>query len=203
MGINDWVSIVSAIAALISATAAVFWGRGLATAKDETIRTKEAQIDALCSLQEETLKAKDAQMSALESQVRSYRELTPMKLREYFSSVKAQMEEHIQNLEEKLVASQTAINEKDAEISQLKVDGDVKATELEQLEAESSHLKREQNWLRQQLKTYQETEGAITVLEGAFGRFTRVWNEEQGGWQIKLSMGHVVVIGSDSYIPSA
>ena len=193
----DWVSIISAVAVLISAIAAVFWGRGLAAAKDEIIKTKDTQIGALRSLQDETLNAKDAQINTLKSQVQAYRELNPMKIREYFLSVTAQMETRVEDLEEELAASQVAINQKDAEIIQLKADGRIKTTEIKQLETEISNLKGGQDLLREHLRAYQETKDAMMALEITFGKYARVWNEEQEKWQFELSMGDAIVIGNN------
>lgn len=82
-------TIASAIAAILAWVAKLRWSREYAAAKDEVIRAKDAQIDVLRQ-----------QIVALES-------LTPMKVREYHLSTKAQLEEYIDDLKAKLSTSET------------------------------------------------------------------------------------------------
>jgi hypothetical protein len=76
----DWLTAfaaaASAIAAILAWIAKILWSREYASAKDETI------------------KAKDAQIQLLEREIVSLKEMTPMKIREYFLSVREQLEEY-------------------------------------------------------------------------------------------------------------
>ena len=94
ISITDLIPFITALSALISAIAAAFWGRGLAIAKNETIKAKEAQIEALRTTQEQLAKIKEAQIESLLHEIETYRQLTPNKIREYFVSVKQQLEEY-------------------------------------------------------------------------------------------------------------
>lgn len=101
----NWMLWVYAISALASALAAVlawasklWWAKEYSAAKDETI------------------KAKDAQIETLKNEIQNLRELTPMKLREYFLSVKEQLEEYNDILQGKLKKAQEEIEKKDSEI---------------------------------------------------------------------------------------
>jgi DNA repair exonuclease SbcCD ATPase subunit len=82
---------LSAVASVLAWAARLVWGREFAAAKDETIKAKEAQLVT----KDETIKAKDAQIEGLTQRLKEERELNPMTIREYFVSVKAQLEEYI------------------------------------------------------------------------------------------------------------
>jgi predicted nucleic acid-binding Zn-ribbon protein len=104
----NWILWVYAISALASALAAVlawaaklWWAKEYSAAKDEII------------------KAKDAQIETLKNEIQNLRELTPMKIREYFLSVKEQLEEYNDKLQGELKTAYEEIEKKDSEISQL------------------------------------------------------------------------------------
>jgi membrane-associated HD superfamily phosphohydrolase len=129
----DWMLWIYVITALASALAAVlawaaklWWAKEYSAAKDETIKAKEAQIASLKAALEtvqalaaETAKAKDAQIETLKDEIQNLRELTPMKLREYFLSVKEQLEEYNGKLQDELKIAYEEIEKKDAEIRRL------------------------------------------------------------------------------------
>lgn len=129
----NWVLWIYAISALASALAAVlawaaklWWAKEYAAAKDETIKAKDAQIASLKSsieniqvLSSETAKAKDAQIETLKNEIQNLRELTPMKIREYFLSVKEQLEEYNGKLQEELASAYEEVKKKDGEIRRL------------------------------------------------------------------------------------
>lgn len=73
--LQDMITLASVLGALAAWSAKILWARAFAEAKNEVIRAKEAQIDAL------------------RSQLENLRELTPMKVREYFISVRTQLED--------------------------------------------------------------------------------------------------------------
>lgn len=62
------------------------WSQEYATAKDEIIRAKEAQIAGLRDQFQETLRAKD-------TQIQIFKDLTPQALRDYYTSNIQQLEE--------------------------------------------------------------------------------------------------------------
>jgi hypothetical protein len=125
-----WIYVItvlaSALAAVLAWAAKLWWAKEYSAAKDETIKSKEAQIASLKAALEhiqtlagETAKAKDAQIEGLKSEIQNLRELSPVKLREYFLSVKEQLEEYNDKLREELKTAQEAIEKKDSEIRQL------------------------------------------------------------------------------------
>jgi chromosome segregation ATPase len=142
----------------------------LRNAQDETIRAKDAQIEALRDAADESIRAKDAQIAAVESQIEFYRDLTPMKLRECFVSTREQLEEQIDLLAQKLQDSQATIAEKDAEIVRFRVEGEAQAAEIESLETELKYLKTTQAQIISDLQELHEAEEALATLES-----DRVW----------------------------
>ncbi len=159
MTVADIVPIVTALSALIGAIAAAVWGHGLANAKDEIIKAKDAQIEALRSAYEQVLQAKNTQIETLQREISTYRELTPVKIREYFLSMKEQLEEYIEKLKNDLERTQAEVEAKSAEIEALKASGNQALVEFEverhalqeskmQLEKLKEALEREQEDLR-------------------------------------------------------
>lgn len=67
-------ALASAVAAVLAWAAKLRWSKEYAAAKDEVIRAKDAQIELL------------------RNGIENLRSLTPMKIREYFLSVKKQLE---------------------------------------------------------------------------------------------------------------
>ena len=65
---------------------------------------------------QEILKAKDEQLKILEREIRSLREMTPMKIREYFLSVKQQLEEYNTELQVRLHELEKELEEKRIQI---------------------------------------------------------------------------------------
>jgi len=119
-------ALASALAAVLAWAAKLWWAKEYSAAKDETLKAKEAQIASLKAALEsfqalfgETAKAKDAQIEALKNEIQNLRELTPMKLREYFLSVKEQLEEYNDILQGELKNAQEEIEKKDSEIRHL------------------------------------------------------------------------------------
>jgi chromosome segregation ATPase len=211
MSVADWVSIITATSALIGPIAAALWGRQFASAEEETIKAKDAQIEALHTFQdqavkakqaqieallvvlEQTVKAKDAQIEAKEAQVdairqeaESLRELTPMKLRDYFVSMREQMEEYNNVLTKELQNAQAVIEKKDLEISGLRAEGQASQVEIESLATERDDLEAAVTSLRGRLHEIQETREALTLLTE-----TRVWTV------MHKTPGKVMIIGTD------
>jgi hypothetical protein len=105
--------LVYAVTALVSAVAAVVaWGAKLRWSR-EFSAAKDAQ-----------LAAKQAELVVLEREIATLRELTPMRVREYFLSMKEQLEEYNDRLERELGAALAALDEKEREIALLRDRGD-------------------------------------------------------------------------------
>jgi chromosome segregation ATPase len=135
----EWLYIISAIASSLAAVLAwaakLWWGREFASAKDEIIKAKEVQIELL------------------KDEINSLKELTPMKVREYFLSVREQMEEYNDLLKNQLDEAQKELNKKQEEIENLKQEGDKTAGEIEKLEAERQSIADAAKTLEDQLST--------------------------------------------------
>ena len=101
VGIYAFAALASSLAAVLAWASKLWWAKEYAAAKDETIHAKEAQIELL------------------KTEVQNLRELTPMKLREYFRSVKEQLEEYNDELREELEAARKEIQKKESELQQM------------------------------------------------------------------------------------
>ncbi|HYK09783.1 MAG TPA: hypothetical protein VEV39_03200 [Gemmatimonadales bacterium] len=115
-------AVLNGLAAALAWAAKLWWGREFAAAKDETIR------------------AKDAQLQVLEREIESLRELTPMKIREYFLSVTQQLEEYNGVLNRQLDEARREAKVKEADIERLKGEGDKRRAEVVRLEGEKKAL---------------------------------------------------------------
>ena len=119
--------LVSGLAACLAWLAKILW------AKDHIRAT------------EQIFKSKDAEIAALQRQNDHLRELTPMKIREYFVSVKEQLTEYIDKLKADLAS-------KESEILALTKEKESLATSNER---EISELQIEKTRLEKQLETLQ------------------------------------------------
>lgn len=100
-GVYVIAALASSLAAVLAWISKLWWAKEYTAAKNETIHAKEAQIELL------------------KTELENLRELTPMKLREYFLSVKEQLEEYNNKLREELESANDAIKNKDSEITHL------------------------------------------------------------------------------------
>lgn len=94
-------ALLSSIVAILAWVAKIRWSKEFSDAKDEIIRAKESQI------------------ASLENEVRFLHELSPMKIREYFLSVRSQLEEIIDDKEVQLRKFKEELKAKENELSQL------------------------------------------------------------------------------------
>lgn len=105
----EWLILLSALASAISAALAwaakLWWSKEYIAAKDEIIKSKDAQIDLL------------------NAQIKSLQDLTPMKIREYFLSVREQLEEYNESLQTQLKQAQDMLDLKQQEIDAIKAEG--------------------------------------------------------------------------------
>lgn len=151
-------SLASATAAVLAWIAKIRWADEYSKAKDETIKAKdmlievkEAQLQTLIINKNEIIKVKEEQIGVLEKQVKSLSELTPMKIREYFLSVREQMEEYNNLLKKELDDARNELESKSQEISNLKQEGEKNISEIEKLEEERQHIAEAANTLENQL----------------------------------------------------
>lgn len=140
----NWSLLIYAIAALASALAAVlawaaklWWAKEFGAAKDEIIKAKEAQIELL------------------KNEVQNLKDLTPMKIREYFLSVKAQLEEYNNLLQQQLNDAQAEIKQKDTAISIYSQGTDAARNMLSGMQAEKSQLEQKVTNLQDELERVQ------------------------------------------------
>jgi chromosome segregation ATPase len=140
-------SLASALAAVLAWIAKVRWADEYSKAKDETIKAKdavieikEAQLQTLRTNMDEIIKAKDEQIKVLGLEIKSLSELTPMKIREYFLSVREQMEEYNSLLKKQLDDANKELGNKKKEIDTLRQEGEISAGEIEKLEVERENI---------------------------------------------------------------
>jgi DNA repair exonuclease SbcCD ATPase subunit len=116
-------AIASALAAVLAWVAKIRWSNEFAAAKDETIRTKEAQIEFL------------------EREIKGLQEMTPMKIREYFLSVTEQLEEFNDRLQKEKTSLQSQLKEKDLLLREFKESKIADSEKIKQLTYESEQLR--------------------------------------------------------------
>jgi chromosome segregation ATPase len=126
--------IASAGAAILAWVAKLRWSKEYTTAKDETIRSKDAHIDVL------------------RTELASLRELTPMKIREYFLSMRQQLEEYNESLKRKLALAEQQIGHKDAEIAALTASGTQSNERVRQLTTERDAIRSAVDELRAEVQ---------------------------------------------------
>lgn len=140
-------SLASAVAAVLAWVAKIRWADEYSKAKDETIKAKDtlievkdAQLQTLITNKDEIIKTKEEQINVLEREVSSLKELTPMKIREYFLSVREQMEEYNTVLKNQLDEAHNELEIKEKEMEELKQKGEKSASEIEKLEKERQSI---------------------------------------------------------------
>lgn len=165
MQVSEWISIVTAFIALIGAIASAFWGQHFAqakeaqiAAKDEIIRAKEALIETLRFSQDELLRSKDARIEALAREVEFLQQITPMKLREYFLSVKQQLEEYNEFLAKQLEDARSMISQKDKEILALQERGAEASATIVELKVQRDRLMDYASTLERKLASLQNVQ---------------------------------------------
>ena len=156
-------SLASAIAAMLAWIAKIRWSDEYSKAKDETIKAKDtliqvkdAQLQTLITNKDETIKAKEEQIKVLEREVKSLNELTPMKIREYFLSVREQMEEYNTLLKTQLDDAYKELSLRKVEIAELLDKGEKSASEIDKLEKERQHIAEAAATLEKQLTELQQ-----------------------------------------------
>ena len=132
-------ALANVVCAILAWVAKIWWGREYREAKDETIRAKEAQIEVL------------------KTELENLRQFSPLKLREYYLSIKEQSEDVIEDLSSKL-----KLKERENEALQAKVERESQKLEQAKVERESYELAKLQEEIVQ-LKAKVETYGTVSV----------------------------------------
>jgi hypothetical protein len=113
--IQPTITVLSLVCGILAWVAKIRWSKEYSVAKDETI------------------KAKEAQMQAIERELQFYKELTPMKFKEYLFSSREVYEVQINGLENELKTAQEEILnlKKDEEKEKIKSEIDTLTTQLQ------------------------------------------------------------------------
>ncbi len=146
----EWIyglsALASALAAALAWAAKLWWG-------------KEHQ-----KAQEKLVEAKDAQIASLHQQVDNLRELTPMRIREYFESVKLQLEEYIEHLKEQLKGAHNRVEELECLIQEAQQQGSQDSLKMASLKKEKENLQMNLSNLERQVKELaSKSEQRVTV----------------------------------------
>lgn len=133
-------AMASALAAVLAWLAKLRWSKEYAAAKDEVIRAKDARIETL------------------EREIQGLRELTPMKIREYFVSVKTQLEEYNEHLKSRLEEADRALGAKNKEIERVSAEGTLDqalVAEKDKLQGQIAELRQDVEHLQKSLSLMQ------------------------------------------------
>jgi len=98
-------------------------------------------------------KAKDAHIEQLRDQIRQLSDLTPMRIREYFESVKLQLEEYNTLLQNKLEETNRDLEVTRLELEQLKREGSDRDEERRRVEADRDRLELAAGVFQKEIKT--------------------------------------------------
>jgi hypothetical protein len=147
----EWIyaiaALASALATALAWAAKLQWSKEFKDAKDEIIRAKEAHIELL------------------KNELQNLRDLTPMKIREYFISVRQQLEEYNSELQEKLQKAREESEAKNREIQKLLSEGNTHSPDLKRLQAEKEEIEGEKASYTHQLLFAKEVASGQTVIE--------------------------------------
>ena len=162
----EWLYVISALASAVAAALAwaakLWWSKEYAAAKDEIIR------------------AKDAQIALLDKEIQNLRELTPMKIREYFLSVRKQLEEYNELLNKELEEARKEIEDKNIEIEHLKSEDVNKSDEVINVEKKRDLIQKTANSLENQLGTLREQFKDKSVRDWKFSFDKALFNNISG-----------------------
>jgi ABC-type phosphate transport system auxiliary subunit len=157
-------AIMSGIAAVLAWAAKLRWSKEYAAAKDETIKAKEAVIQA-----------KEAQIQVAEREVASLRELTPMKIQEYFDAATKLLNDYNEMLKRQLEQSQADIVKKDGEIAELSVAGTRSQSDIDRLSAEKTELEQTVASLEAQETKLKPIRDDFILASGASGKIADLY----------------------------
>jgi predicted RNase H-like nuclease (RuvC/YqgF family) len=122
-------ALCSVIASILAWVAKIRWSTEFKEAKDASLQAKQSEVEA-----------KNAHIATLQSEIESLKNLTPMKVREYFNSVKVQLTEYNDSLQQQLAGATNDIQSKQSEIDTLKVQGSQHIADIQRLEKEKQEL---------------------------------------------------------------
>lgn len=155
---NIFITILSLLAVVVTWVAKILWARERDAARTEVLKAKDAQIEtlknelrSLGAQKDQTIEAKNAQIVTLQGELQTYRDLTPMKIREYTVSIKQQYEEMTEALESALNQAHHQINALNDKIEQQEIESDVRESELEVLKDARARLEERTHSLEGQL----------------------------------------------------
>ncbi|MEW5870754.1 MAG: hypothetical protein AB1894_15885 [Chloroflexota bacterium] len=159
-------TLASAIAAVLAWCAKIAWSKEFAIAKNETIKAKEAEI-----------KARDAFIATLEREINSLRELSPMKIREYFVSVMSQLEEYNEKLKEDLKQAREDVSAMEQNISSLSKDMARSEETITSLQLQKKELEFRVNTLEKRSQNVDTAYENISTISGAYNAMTARYPE--------------------------
>jgi chromosome segregation ATPase len=151
---------LSALAAALAWAAKLWWSKEYAAAKDETIKAKDAEV-----------KAKEALIQTLEREIETFREFTPMKIREYFLSVTAQLNEYNDSLEVQVEKFRDEIAVKDSRIGELSEAGAQFQNDVNRLLVEKDDLERKVKILEDQETKLRPVQEQFINVSGTYNSF--------------------------------
>lgn len=122
-------ALCSVIASILAWVAKIRWSTEFKEAKDASLQAKQSEVDA-----------KNAHIATLQSEIESLKNLTPMKVREYFDSVKVQLTEYNDSLQQQLSGATNDIQSKQSEIDALRTQGSQHVADIQRLEKEKQEL---------------------------------------------------------------
>jgi chromosome segregation ATPase len=137
----EWLQIIAAIisglAAILAWVAKIRWADEYSKAKEEVIRAKDIQIDTL------------------QREIQSLKNLTPMKVQEYFNSVKGQLEGYIEFLKGNLEKAVVENDELEVQIETYQTMGQAYEYEISNLVEEKKRLENQILEMRRILESLQ------------------------------------------------
>ena len=143
--INGLISFFSVFAAVLAWLAKIRWSQEYSQAKDEIIRAKEAQIELL------------------KDEIVGLKDLTPMKIREYFLSTKLQLEEFNDKLLQQLKDANQEIEKLNTRINLMQEEGALHSEQIDKLITERDKIEKTANDLR---KLMEEQKPDIFTVKG-------------------------------------
>lgn len=173
---SDWALTVLLLTAFLNAvggvlawSAKLWWSREHTAAKQAQIDNLKSQIEKLAEAKDETIRAKQAQIDAILVYVNELKELTPMKIREYFISVKEQLEEYINVLEDDLQDAQSEMEDLQRQTEEERAKAVASTEIIKRIEGERKMLIAHESDLESQLKDleaqYSASQQALSLIE--------------------------------------
>ncbi|MBN1253178.1 MAG: hypothetical protein JXR51_01190 [Bacteroidales bacterium] len=134
--LNEIITGLSILAAILAWIAKLRWSKEFAMAKDEIIKAKEAQI------------------AMLKQQIENLKELNPSKLKEYFDIVKEQLNKYNELLKKQLEEAKNEIKQKEKDLETLRTEEDNNKDKIEILSEEKENLEKNVNQLESNIQGF-------------------------------------------------